>query len=201
MPTLPLPYNPPAIGGTNHIIEDRAAALEADITRLLNDLNITTPQSELKEPKLEDNVHFLSSGSFGGATFSKAYTTVGGLPDTQITRKVTIESTRSIMDGLNFRNSDSSVGTLILIRAAAAVLFRNCVFNMTHPDGAKVWIQMESGAKAIFSSCMWRGGDGTGGNLVNNAGAAGNVQIVGCMSGPTAPGATFVNCSAPVASL
>ena len=181
MPSLPLPYNPPTVNdGPDPIVEDRAAALEADITRLLNDLNITSPQSELKEPKLEDNVYFLSSGSFGGAT---------------------IKSTRSIMDGLNFRNSDSSVGTLILIRASAVVLFRNCVFNMNHPDGEKVWIHMENGAKAIFSACMWRGGDGTGGNLVKNAGAAGNVKIVGCMSGPTAPSATFVNCSAPVASL
>lgn len=95
---------------------------------------------------------------------------IGGLPDTQITRHVTIKATRSIIDGVTFRNSDSSTGRLILIRSSSAVLFRNCVFNMTHPDGAKIWIAMEDGAKAVFNGCMWRGGDGTGGNLVNNAG-------------------------------
>lgn len=201
MPTLPLPYNPPPVDGQVDIVEDRAAALEADITRLLNDLSITNPGSEIDEPKNEDNVYFLSSGFFGGANITKPYTMIGGLPDTQITRHVTIKSTRAIIDGVTFRNSDSSTGRLILIQSSSAVLFRNCVFNMTHPDGAKIWIAMEDGAKAVFNGCMWRGGDGTGGNLVSNAGAAGNVQIVGCMSGPTAPGATFVNCSAPVASL
>lgn len=62
MPTLPLPYNPPPVDGQVDIVEDRAAALEADITRLLNDLSITGPGSEIDEPKNEDNVHFLSSG-------------------------------------------------------------------------------------------------------------------------------------------
>ena len=198
MSTLPLPYTPP---GQQSIVESRESDRNSDVTRLINDLNITPPGSEIKEQKNENNVYLLSSGSFGGATLTKAYGHVGGLPETVISRKLTIESTRLIIDGVSFENSDSSTGTLILIRKYSVVLFRDCVFNMTHPDGAKIWIQMESGAKAVFNGCMWRGGDGTGGNLVNNAGAAANVQIVGCMSGPTAPGATFVNCSAPVASL
>jgi hypothetical protein len=198
MSIFPLPYTIP---GKKDVAETRESELQADFSRLVNGLNITQAGSKIVETKTKDNTIMLSSGGFGGSRLQKEYTLIGGFADSRMERKVVVVATRLTLDGITFVNSPSSVGTLLSIGPDSVVFFRNCIFNMSQPDGDKIWISMESGARAVFNGCMWRGGDGTGGNLVNNAGAAANVQIVGCMFGPTAPGATFVNCSAPVASL
>tara|TARA_R100000963_G_C4642227_1_gene105857 strand:- start:87 stop:680 length:594 start_codon:yes stop_codon:yes gene_type:complete len=197
MPTLPLPYSVP---GRQSLLETRESDRGGDVTRAVNALGLTLPGSSIEEIKSEDNVFLLGSGPFGGPTLTKPYTHLGGLPGTRVTRQLLLEE-KAIIDGITFENAPSSAGTLIKVRDTGVVLFRNCIFDNNLPDGSKVWIALESGARCVFLGCLWRGGDGAGGTLVNNAGVAANVHIAGCISGPTAPGAAFVNCSAPVASL
>ena len=56
MSTLPLPYTPP---GQQSIVESRESDRNSDVTRLINDLNITPPGSEIKEQKNENKVYLL----------------------------------------------------------------------------------------------------------------------------------------------
>jgi hypothetical protein len=197
MPVLPLPYSIP---GIQSLVEARESDRDGDLTRVVNAIGLALPGSSIEEIKNEENVFLLGAGMFGGATLTKPYTHVGGFPGTKVMRFVLLEE-KAIIDGITFENAPSSVGTLIKVRDTATVLFRNCIFDNSLTDGSKIWIDLESGARCIFVGCLWRGGDGSGGTLVNNAGVAASVHIVGCISGPTAPGAVFVNCSAPVASL
>lgn len=188
MATLPLPY---IILGEG-LIEQRESSRKGDVVRLINSLDLVTPEDTIEEPKDSNNYINLSAGVHSGPKLTKPQTIVGGVAGTRISRRALFESTCTV-DGVVFENSDTSTGTLVVVRDTAVVLFRNCVFDSSQPAGDKVWIHLEAGAKCIFTGCMWRGGDGVGGTLVNNTGVVADVFVVACIATATAPGAVFVN--------
>lgn len=196
MARIPSPYFMPGMD----VLGQRESSREAELVAVVNSMGLVTKGDTIDEPKNDDNYLNLSGGEFAGFEFTKPHTSISGFASTRFTRLVVFEST-SIVDGVVFENSASSTGTLVKVLDTGIVLFRNCIFDSSIPAGDKNWVEMESGAKCVFSGCMWRGGDGSGGSLVNNAGVAADATVVGCIFTPTAAGAVFVNCSAPVASI
>ena len=190
MALIPSPYMVPGQTSEN-VLEVSEESRSAELTNQVNAIALTTPDSLIEETKLTDNFINLSAGEFGGFTLSKPYTQLTSTGSTVVSMKVVFEST-AIVEGITFKNSESSHGVLVEVADSAIVMFRNCHFQLTKPDGAPVWINVQDGAKIIFVGCVWSGAP-TSGFYIAHTGANANVQVVASFAPTTAPGPVFGN--------
>jgi hypothetical protein len=190
MPLIPTPYTVPG-EGANVVLSTSEENRNAELTNTVNSIGLTTPVDLIEEPKTSQNVITLSSGDFAGVKMKKEFTQLKSLGGARFTSRAIFNST-TMVEGVTFTNSDESVGILVEVSSAAKVMFRNCHFRLTKPDGAPVWVDIEDGAKVIFVGCVWSGNPAAG-HYVRHTGAAANVQVVASFAAATAPGPVFGN--------
>lgn len=190
MALIPSPYMVPGTTASS-VLEMSEEGRSSELTNQVNAIGMTTPDSIIEETKLSENIINLSSGEFGGFTLEKPYTQMTSVAGSVVTMKATFNST-AIVEGVTFKNSDDSPGVLIEVGDSAVVMFRNCHFRLTKPDGSAVWISIENGAKVVFVGCVWSGTPTTGAYLTHT-GANANVQVVASFAPTTAPGPAFGN--------
>ena len=190
MPSIPTPYTIPG-EQTNVVLSTSEENRNAELTNTVNAIGLTTPVDLIEEPMTSQNMVTLSSGRFPGVSMKKEFTQLKSLGGAKLTSRALFKST-TMVEGVTFVNSDESVGVLIDIGSTAKVMFRNCHFRLTKPDGPPVWVDIEDGAKVIFVGCVWSGTP-TAGHYVRHTGAAANVQVVASFAAATAPGPLFGN--------
>ena len=191
MPNIPQPTI--SIGAYGFEGIDRF--VEVDVvsmsTTVLNSLNLTTPSDLIDEAAEKGNSFNLSAGEFAtNLSTEKEFTLYSGMGGTRVTRRATF-SKKCTVDGIEFDGS-GQLGVLIELKESAVVLFRNCTFNLERPSSVNTWIVMRAGAKAVFTGCMWSGGNGAG-LYINNVGVAADALVVASIATATAPGGAFIN--------
>ena len=137
------------------------------------------PNTPIQEARKTDNIYILADGVHGGAVLTKPFTRITGAADTVIDRLLTIKST-AIIKSVKFRGQTSdkdrnNVDQLVLVTAAARVLFQDCVFDKDDVDTG-VFVEIEEGGKAEFMGCTFRGG-ASATAAINNNGVANDVNI------------------------
>lgn len=142
---------------------------------LLGD-RVVYPGEQLLEPRVTGNSLFLLAGPHAGATLTKPNTRIVGAPGARILRLVTAQADCSF-EGVTFARGDNNEARLVDIAAAATVLFHNCRFEKTASDAGE-FVRLAAGARAHFVGCVF-GPAMAAGNVVNNAGVAANVSIIG----------------------
>jgi hypothetical protein len=143
---------------------------------LLGD-RVVYPGEQLLESKVAGNSLFLLAGPHAGATLTKPNTRIVGAPGARILRLVTAQAD-CCFEGVIFARGDDNAARLVDLAAAATVLFHNCRFEKSASDAGE-FVRLAAGARAHFIGCVF-GPAMAAGNVVNNAGVAGNVSIVGC---------------------
>lgn len=153
-----------------------------ELTAAWNSLNLMPEHEAFIEEANRRNTFNLAPGEFGGANLKKTDSNIWGIVGgSVITTKLSL-SGRHILDGVRFANSVENRDLLVQVSADAVVVFRSCVFERTAGDSAPNWVAIATGGKAVFTGCMFLG-NGTGGAIITHAGAAANVQVVGCYNG------------------
>lgn len=139
------------------------------------DLSFFTNSSNVVvEVFLRDNGFTLTPGEHSGFNLTKDKSVVLGLPGSEVVGPVTVSSDFAMLTGLHFSSADP----LVEIAATSTVFFRDCIFEMTGA-ALSVGVDVASGGRAIFSSCVFLPALGGGtGKSIDNAGAAGNVIVV-----------------------
>lgn len=190
MPNIPLPYvfGGSALQGPADIREhDR----DSQVTNVINAIRITTSSDRIEEEQVSDNAFNLASQEFPATLLSiKPFTHYKGVAGTVVNRKAIFNNT-CIVEGIHF-TGEQQRGVLVELKGTAVVIFRDCIFDLVAPGDDDTWVSMESGASAVFSGCVWKGGR-TGSIYVDNAGAAANALVVASMATSTSPGGAFVN--------
>ncbi len=163
-----------AVEAFNHQVRDELAAL-------FDTLGLQQAPAAFEEPMVTLNSINLSAGTHGGANISKPDTHIKAIPGgVDMTRLVTFNYDAQV-DGVRFSTEFDTGGlsSLVEIKSVAVVIFRGCTFNKASVD-APTYITVANGAKAIFMGCSFTGATGAAGDLFSHAGAAANVQLVGC---------------------
>ena len=120
----------------------------------------------------------LLAGEHGGAFFD-TNDSVDGFSGAAFTSQVTAKGSATFT-GIRFV-SDGTASPLVQLTATAKCIFNNCTFERKPTDTALSWVQMDTGSKSVFNGCRFIGAPAAG-SVVNNAGAAGNAGIVGCIN-------------------
>lgn len=137
---------------------------------------IADGKSPLSEALQRDNNIAALAADFGGAMLSKPDTAIQCAPGAIFSRPVTLTQSARMV-GAWFKGNDGGVLANVS-NAAATAIFVGCRF--TKPSGANGdYITVANGARAHFIGCLFDGVQAAN-FAVNNAGAAGNVFIIGC---------------------
>ena len=152
--------------------------LQKDDRDLIYSLGLTTDASPIMEPRITNNRLTLSAGSFAGTPLTKYNTVIKAATGASLMNgKLTITED-AVLDGVEFVSSQKNEGVLVLVKAGAVAVFRNCIFSKeidTITNGTA--ISVEAGAKAIVTGCVFRGGNAADVPIANAAAAA-DVQVV-----------------------
>lgn len=152
--------------------------LQKDDRDLIYSLGLITDASLILEPRITNNRLTLSAGEFAGATLTKYNTVIKAATGASLMNgKLTITED-AVLDGVEFVSSEKNEGVLVLVKAGAVAVFRNCTFSKeidTITNGTA--ISVEAGAKAIVTGCVFRGGNAVDVPIANAA-ASGDVQVV-----------------------
>lgn len=159
--------------------------LRDDIARVVSTLGISGEAPvPIVESSITNNAITLPRGTNYGCLLQVADTVVEGLTaGCYMTRKAKLEADATF-DGINFSSSESNTEELVDIRGTSVGVFRNCTFEKFTTDST-TFIKVANGAKALFVGCIFKGNPSIAGNLFEHAGAAGNIQIVGCYNKTT----------------
>tara|TARA_R100001594_G_scaffold38768_1_gene70178 strand:+ start:12947 stop:13555 length:609 start_codon:yes stop_codon:yes gene_type:complete len=148
----------------------------------VNSLDLLQSNEAMVENASSRNTFNLTAGEYGGGTLKKRdsniYGTSGG---STIHTKLSLKN-RHVVDTVRFANSADNRDELVVVGDSAVVQFRNCVFDRTITANAPKWVIVDNGGMAVFIGCMFLG-VGTGGIVIENGGAAANVQVVGSYNG------------------
>lgn len=156
-----------------------------DMARVVTAVGINgEAPSPIEEGAIANNAITLPRGDNYGCHLRVEDTVVRGLSaGCYMTRKATLEAD-AVFEGIHFVSNDSNVNTLIDVRGTAAAVFRNCTFEKRAQDTV-IYITVANGAKALLVGCVFKGDTSAAGNLFDHAGAAANVQVVGCYNKTT----------------
>lgn len=135
-----------------------------EVWKAVDSLELKLPATTYETPKDNNNTAVFTRGQHKGFTLKKQ-DVIDGLGNP------TISATTEI-DTLN-RISNLYYALAPSLKVNARVIFNNCRFDEP--------ITIESGGKAHFIGCIFANN-----SFVNNAGIAGNVNIIGCIKDPTA---------------
>lgn len=170
-----------AADAKNMELRDQTALVISNLAQ-----GIVTAQDDVAEPLTSDNRLMLLAGTFTGITLRKPNTTLLGQPGAIIVGPMNLYA------GSTFTNIDfigkSNLAIAYLTESATPVVFQGCTFTKTQGIGGD-YIVMSAGAKAVFIGCKFFGNQTTD-FVVNNAGLASDVGIVGCYNGT---GRTYQN--------
>jgi len=171
--------DPEPVDVFNHEVRD-------DVSQLLDTLSIEVAPSAFPEPRSGNNPVSLTKGDHGGARLTKDNTHIRAIPaGARMTRKLVATKDCEI-DGVFFTSMPQTgvADELVDIQGTSVVLFRGCVFEKASVD-EPTYVAVATGAKAILIGCIFKGNTGSAGDLFSHAGAAGNVQLVGCYNKTT----------------
>ena len=152
--------------------------LQKDDRDLIYSLGLTTDASPIMETRITNNRLTLSAGSFAGTTLTRHNTTLKAATGASLMSGELTIAEDAVLDGVGFVSSERNEGTLVLVKAGAIAVFRNCTFSKeidTITNGTA--ISVEAGAKAIVTGCVFRGGNAVDVPIANAAAAA-DVQVV-----------------------
>ena len=158
----------------NHQVRD-------DLAALVDTIELQIAPASFEEPLSSHNSITLSSGVHGGALLDKPDTHVKAVPaGVKMTRRA-IFAVDAQVDGVRFTTlfDTSGADSMVELKGTAVVVFRGCTFDKA-PADTPTYITVANGAKAIFTGCVFAGATGAAGDLFSHAGAAANVQLVGC---------------------
>jgi hypothetical protein len=146
------------------------------------------------EAKLSGNRSFVGSGNHPGMRLGRDMTVIVGAPGAQVNRQVVVESESGgavniTFSGVHFTSADETNNQEVLVditTTRATVIFERCVFEKVANHATNA-VNIASGSKAHFIGCTFVPTMTTTGSVVDNAGAAANVYIIGCsnMTGRT----------------
>jgi hypothetical protein len=173
--------------------EDLNARIRDDSREVVDKTGAQTDRSPVEERRLQDNIILLTAGDHPGMRLTVDGTRVQGIGDARVKRLVEIAGVATdliVLDGLHLESdgTQNNKATLLDISATSKVLIRNTTFRKAPGDGGD-FVTIASGALVRFIGCAFLGGDNTT-NVVNNAGAAGNVRQV---EGANLTGSAHVN--------
>jgi len=151
--------------------------LRSESATILATLNIEVAPASLEESAIRNNAITLTSGNHGGVTLAVDDTAIKGMPaGVFMTKKVSFDAD-AVVDGIHFTSSPDNSDELAVIGGSATVVFRACTLEK-FPTTGSTFVTVESGGKALFVGCVFRGSPPSG-DVISNAVAA-NVQLVGC---------------------
>ncbi len=127
-------------------------------------------------PKSADNDVLLLAGDHGGGKLSTPGLVLQGQPGSRVTGLVRFTADTSIR-GVLF-DSPGHLAALCTLDKNCTVVFAGCRFRKTRLDVGN-YVTMTAGCKAHFVGCFFEGTPAAG-NVVNNAGLAANLFIIGC---------------------
>lgn len=142
--------------------------------------------SVLPEERLEGNSFNLVQGAYGAFDHATDHNSIRGLVSGATFSKRCKVSGHATISGVTFTDEGSDpeaelVHVSIPTGTEKGVLFINCVF-VRSPTSPAEHVLIDSGGKVIFIGCAFRGRSQSSGNVINNAGAAANVQAIGCFN-------------------
>ena len=164
----------------SQIIDKTISQLELNnVSNVANDYKMPVSKDVILLPKKKDN-KVLVTGTMKGYTFDKPHTFVIGVEDARFTGTIVIEANTT------FSNCIFDIDNDVLVRITSGkVLFDNCTFIRRHDSDDTInFIQIESGAKATFSSCRFRSEEDDGvmdgaGIVIDNANPGNFATLVG----------------------
>ena len=170
---------PSSIEVFNHQVRD-------DLSQLVESLNLQEAPADFEEPRGANNAITLSAWEHGGARLGKQDTQITGVPaGVRMTRALVIDADAQVNNVIFTTASTEGVaGEMVDIRGTSVAVFRGCTFSKASTD-EPTYIKVANGAKAIFVGCVFSGNVGASGDLFSHAGAAANVQLVGCYNKTT----------------
>jgi len=137
------------------------------------------PGREVLQFRRDRNSHTLLAGEHGGWDIDLPETLIRGVPGTVVSRHVRFDST-AVVEGVTFYSpgtTDNNV-QLITVGPNAVVVFNSCRFYKTRTQGGS-FIKVEAGGKVILNGVDFGPVMTSAGTLIDNAGAALDVLIVG----------------------
>jgi hypothetical protein len=149
---------------------------ENAVTRLLRRLNVHDPVRAVTEPKIGHN-HIAIADRHNPQELRRPFTVLRGVGAGGELSRTVCKSHASI-HGLKFRY-DGTAETL-RVAAAATVVVTGATF-IRDAGAGQTHVHVESGGKLVLIGCTFIGG-GTGAAVVvdHPAGAATDVQLIGC---------------------
>jgi hypothetical protein len=152
------------------------------VVSLLAD-EIVAPGDVAAMDKESDNTILFLSGSHGGLTVTKPRTRIIGQPGATFERLVTVDADDVVFVGCSFQSvaGSNNEGQAVLVTSDAKCSFVDCRFRK--PDTmAGDFVTVQNGGKAHFVLPRFGPANSSGGNCVNNAGAALDVNLIGLVN-------------------
>ena len=167
---------------TGNIVDQLRINSQQIVNDLVVSLGVTGETEAIKETLKIGNSFTLANGEYGGWTSQQPGTVYKALgAGSRITRQVII-SRDCIVDGVHFVGGPSNKEALVFVGVGATVVFRNCIFEKQGGDPPTyLSLGVPSGgvvARANLIGCVFQGPNV--GAVVNNPGAAANVNTIGC---------------------
>jgi hypothetical protein len=156
-----------------------------EVMSFINGLDLVAPGDTVLDGPLDNPANSLMSGSHSIRQLNNAGASITGVGGGASIRTPLRLSRRHIIDGVEIKpDEEFELDPVVSIGSLSVAVFRNCVFHRRRGNASQVWVDVASGGKAIFIGCMFLSSvDVLGGVIINNAGAAANVQVVGCYNG------------------
>lgn len=153
--------------------------LRDDLVDTVNAFGVLLQRDIIDEPETSGNAVTLAKGTWGGLTIEGEDTVLSSLSNgSKVNTKVKLTSD-CLVEGVHFINSDKNLASLIEVDGSGIVVrFIGCTFEKDTNLPADC-VDLTDG-RIIFVGCLFKGSTGTSGNVVNNSGAATDVQVIGC---------------------
>lgn len=137
------------------------------------------PLGPMKQPRVSRNAHLLLSGEHGGWDLDTQETLLRGAPGAIVRRHVRFDGT-AMVEGVTFYSPGTTDNTeqLITVGPNAVVIFTSCRFYK-RPEQPGTFIKVEAGGKVVLSGVDFAPTMTAGGTIIDNAGVALDVMIVG----------------------
>tara|TARA_R100001594_G_scaffold62636_4_gene97009 strand:- start:588 stop:1199 length:612 start_codon:yes stop_codon:yes gene_type:complete len=166
--------------------ESNDIAHSDQVSEVVSSFSTLSPGSVLEEVQTSSNSYNLVTGKYGAFEHSAPHGSVRGVVSGAVFGKKCKVSAHAVITGVTFTDDGSgSDAELVHVESAdglpVGVSFISCAFIRSSTSPAE-HVLVDSGNKVIFIGCTFRGKSQSSGNVINNAGAAGNVQAIGCFN-------------------
>ena len=176
-------YTPPE-AKSDKVDEQNDQAMD-NVLSFINGLNLKSPVDVVDDNPIGGATNSLTFGDHSVRSLKRSGTSLTGVGGGASLRVPLDLRRRHIIEGLTIKTDEEYESfPLVSVGALSVVIFRNCVFERRRGDTTQKWVDVANGGKAIFVGCMFLSSTTvSGGTVISNAGAAANVQVVGCYNG------------------